>query len=533
MAQKKKVSKKASSQSMLNSASEVKEEKKPEKEQRTPAQNAKFYANVCMGLLSVVMLAAFPYVGVIGFVLMFIYNRFEKKASGEHQEIVAQLAQYSGISDANAEAKRIADKAQDKAKHIVDDADAKAQALQSRCDELDKAVTEKLSVIDADAAHLMTAVKANRQEYEQLQGKLATAKSQLVEVEEEVLMQSFGLYKPQFNFATSAEYKVRLNDLRVKEKAMLKDGTAATGTSDWTVNGSKTEGKKMVRDMQKLLLRAFNGECDSLVEKVKFNNLEATEKRMVASRDAISKLGTIMKVSITPAYFSLKVQELHLAYEYQVKKQEEKEAAKEARQKQREEAKAAKELENARKKLEKEQNHYSNALSRLDAQIQNATDEKELADLKQKKAEMETQLATIDQEMKDVDYRSANQKAGYVYIISNIGAFGENVYKIGMTRRLDPMDRVDELGDASVPFNFDVHAMIFTDDAPGLEAALHNTFADRKVNFVNQRREFFNVTLDEIKKVVRENYDKTVEFVDVPPAEQYRESLLMRQQQTA
>ncbi|MCD8147768.1 MAG: DUF4041 domain-containing protein [Clostridiales bacterium] len=472
----------------------------------------------------------------------------QSKAVKAYSADLERLARYQTITDAKTEAANIRDVAKQdadqmksvayaEATHAKEDAQQSAaqtkNAAEAEAAQIVAEAQRKAEEIAGDAKRAIAEAEARASEFSEVQSKLATAKSQLVEVEEEVLMQSFGLYKPQFSFATSAEYKVRLNDLRAKEKAMLKDGTAATGSSTWTVNGSEAEGKKMVRNMQKLLLRAFNGECDVLVEKVKFNNLEATEKRMVASRDAISKLGTIMKVSITPAYFSLKVQELHLAYEYQVKKQEEKEAAKEARQKQREEAKAAKELENARKKLEKEQNHYSNALSRLDAQIQNATDEKELADLKQKKAEMETQLATIDQEMKDVDYRSANQKAGYVYIISNIGAFGENVYKIGMTRRLDPMDRVDELGDASVPFNFDVHAMIFTDDAPGLEAALHNAFADRKVNFVNQRREFFNVTLDEIKKVVRENYDKTVEFVDVPPAEQYRESLLMRQQQTA
>ena len=150
------------------------------------------------------------------------------------------------------------------------------------------------------------------------------------------------------------------------------------------------------------------------------------------------------------------------------------------------------------------------------------------AELLAKKEEIQKQLAEIDRGIKDVDYRAANQRAGYVYIISNVGAFGENVFKIGMTRRLDPQERVDELGDASVPFNFDVHAMIFCDDAPKLEAALHNAFADRKVNYVNQKREFFRVTLDEIKEVVRQNYDKTVEFVDVAPAEQYRESLRMQ-----
>ena len=145
-----------------------------------------------------------------------------------------------------------------------------------------------------------------------------------------------------------------------------------------------------------------------------------------------------------------------------------------------------------------------------------------------KKIEIETHLERIDQEIKDIDYREANQKAGYVYIISNIGSFGEGIYKIGMTRRLDPQDRVDELGDASVPFKFDVHAMVFSDDAPALEAALHRAFDSRKVNMVNNRKEFFRVTLNEIEDVVKKNYDKTVEFTRLPQAEQYRETQMIQ-----
>jgi hypothetical protein len=148
--------------------------------------------------------------------------------------------------------------------------------------------------------------------------------------------------------------------------------------------------------------------------------------------------------------------------------------------------------------------------------------------LNEEKSDIENQLADINKSLTEIDYRQANMRAGYVYIISNIGAFGENVYKIGMTRRLDPQERVDELGDASVPFNFDVHAMIFSDDAPALETTLHKAFEDKKINMVNQRREFFRVTLDEIKDVVRKNFDKTVEFIDVPDAEQYRISMKMR-----
>lgn len=175
----------------------------------------------------------------------------------------------------------------------------------------------------------------------------------------------------------------------------------------------------------------------------------------------ISKLGTLMSIEITPKYLKAKIDELYLAYEYQLKKQEEREEQKRIREELREQAKLAKEIEEARRDLEKEQRHYENALSKLEQQISSAKGDA-LSLLKEKKEEIITQLHKIDASMQQVDYRAANQKAGYVYIISNIGAFGENVYKIGMTRRLEPMDRIDELGDASVPFNFDVHAMIFS-----------------------------------------------------------------------
>ena len=231
-----------------------------------------------------------------------------------------------------------------------------------------------------------------------------------------------------------------------------------------------------------------------------------------------------MSIQIDDLYLNLKKRELALALDYAQEKEKEKERLKELRAQQREEAKAQKEIEEARKKLEKEQMHYQNALSTLSAQIQN---DPQNPDLIAKKEELEAQIADTQKAIENVDYREANKRAGYVYVISNIGAFGEDIYKIGMTRRLDPMDRVNELGDASVPFNFDVHALIFTEDAPGLETALHNAFEDRKVNKINPRREFFHVTLDEIKKVVRENFDKTVEWVDVPEAEQYRQSALL------
>lgn len=203
-------------------------------------------------------------------------------------------------------------------------------------------------------------------------------------------------------------------------------------------------------------------------------------------------------------------------------------ATRELRAQQREEAKLEKEIAASRKEAEKERKHYHQALEKLKTQMTACTTDEERENLERRSDEIVGYLDDISTKLEDMDYRQSNQKAGYVYIISNIGSFGENVYKIGMTRRLEPMERVYELGDASVPFIFDVHAMIFSDNAPQLEAALHRAFDSKRINSVNTRREYFRVTLDEIKSVVLANHDKTVEFIDIPSAQQYRETLKMR-----
>ena len=403
-------------------------------------------------------------------------------------------------------------------------------------------VIEEYGIQDAIQKEKQLEILAGRiaekqQEFGKVQREINTAseqlnamKKKLIVMNEELLLQDFGLYEPKYDFINSEQYKQRLNLIRQKQKEMIKNKTAVSGNMNWTVNGSLSQGKKMVSDMQKLLLRAFNGECEEITGKVTYANFETSQERITSSYEAISKLGRIMNVAVTYPYYQLKQQELNLAFEYRQKKQQEKEEQRAIKAQMREEAKLQKEIEEARWKIEKEQRHYINALKKVQEQIKKATG-KEKADLQVKKQELENQLSDIDKSLKDIDYREANQKAGYVYIISNIGAFGENVYKIGMTRRLDPTERVDELGDASVPFAFDIHAMIFSDNAPALESALHRAFEKRKLNWVNQRREFFNVTLDEIKKVVAANYDKTAEFIETAAAEQYRITIKMKQKQ--
>ncbi len=397
-----------------------------------------------------------------------------------------------------------------------------AVSLQSKIRELESAINQNNSKI----YDLNNEIDKRKAEISKLDGEITSKKSEIIYLDDEILVQDFGLYKPQFDFANSLGYKEKLSEIRNKQKELIKNKAAVFGNTDWQVNGSSAKGRKMVSDTQKLLLRAFNSECDELVAKVKYTNFDASLNKIKKSAEAISKLGAIMNISISNKYLNLKIDELRLAFEYQTKKQEEKEAQKAARAELREAAKLQKEIEAQKKKVEKEQTHYQTAYEKILQQLESSPDN---ADLLVKKTALEDQLNEISKALSDIDYREANQKAGYVYIISNIGAFGPNVYKIGMTRRLDPQDRIDELGDASVPFNFDVHAMIFSDDAPALEAALHKAFEDRKLNMVNTRREFFDVSLDEIKSVIRKNFDKTVEFIDVPDAEQYRISLKMKE----
>lgn len=392
------------------------------------------------------------------------------------------------------------------------------QSMQKRIAEL----KESCGYLESEIESRTKKISELGYQAEQLDLEICEKRKQLVNINNDISFQEFGLYTPSYVFANSDLYKDKLAEIRNEQKQRIKNDVACTGNNNWTVNGNATQGKAMVRDMKKLLLRAFNVECDDIVANVKVSNLEKSIDRIYKTSEQISKLGKIMNISVSEGYIGLKVAEVKLALDFQQKKQEEKDRLKELKEQQREAAKVLKEIEEERKKLAKERTQYQNALAKIMKQLENDCGNE---DLIAKKEELQAQLCEISKAMVEVDYRSANQKAGYVYIISNVGSFGEGVYKIGMTRRLDPQERIDELGDASVPFDFDVHALIFSEDAPKLEAALHNAFEKYKVNKVNSRREFFKVPLEEIKEEVRKNYDKTVEWIDFAEAEQYRQSI--------
>lgn len=410
-----------------------------------------------------------------------------------------------------------------------------ADALKAKIEELEAKVSPEQNNIDTLKSRIsqLEEQKAQLEEQKsQLDHEISLKKKQVVELDDEILYQSVSLYKPLYNFANSDEYKAQLKEVRAKQKEMIRKGTACVHAPYWSLNGSTAAGRKLVSDHTKVLLRCFNAECENIVGHVKYSNIDNMTYRMLSSYEMLNSLSSSFGVSIRREYLDLKLQELHFSIEYAMKKQEEKEQERRAREELREQRKLEAEIAAVRDKIAKDRKHFNKAIHDIESKLASATDENRSA-LESKLAELHQNMADLDAQEREVDYREKNAKAGYVYVISNIGSFGENVYKIGMTRRLQPMDRVDELGDASVPFRFDVHALIFSDDAPALESALHKAFEDRRVNLVNNRKEFFHVTLDEIKDVVRANYDQTVDFTPLPEATEYRQSKAQAEQVSA
>lgn len=393
-----------------------------------------------------------------------------------------------------------------------------------------ESVRERYSgVIDLEAEErkLERENEKTRRTIQQLYVDVGRLKAQTEELEEESYLQDFGFYKPRYDFESSLRYKAELDRIRGEQKALIKNKRAAVCHTEWTVEGSKRKGQQMTNNNLKLMLRAFNGESDAAIAKVKYNNIEAMEKRLIKSSEAINKLSKQNNSEITQRYLNLKLKELFLVHEYQEQKQQEKEEQKRIKEQMREEQKALKEIEKAQKAAEKEEQQYQQALERARREMQKAQGAKQEA-LNDKIRELEMQLAEAAVRKERAISQAQLTRSGHVYIISNLGSFGENIYKIGMTRRLEPSERIRELSSASVPFPFDVHAMIYSTDAPGLENSLHKAFDNFRLNRVNQRKEFFHVTLDEIERVVRRDFGSEVEFTRLSEAREYRETLALQ-----
>lgn len=321
-----------------------------------------------------------------------------------------------------------------------------------------------------------------------------------------------------YSVISSEECKSKLMLLKQEEKEMRNSG------EDVIISGSK-DNIKFTERLIRQIIRTFNAECDNITLNVSLNNIDWSRKNIQQSFETLNKLYAVYGVQLSRTLLKLKFEQATLMYTYELKHQQEKDIQKAIKEQMLDEAKAQREIEEQKKKIEKDLQQHLGEVNRLMKYLQKAQIDAERQLYMDKIKELEEKIKVLESDKQTVLDREANAKAGFVYIISNIGSFGENIYKIGMTRRLEPMDRINELSSASVPFEFDVHAMIFSSDAPELENTLHKHFADKAVNKVNPRKEFYNVNIDEIEKIVCENYNDTVQFTKIPVAREYRQSL--------
>jgi hypothetical protein len=347
-----------------------------------------------------------------------------------------------------------------------------------------------------------------------LEAEIAELRRRVVTTQEAEILQEVGIYEYRHPLSDSVAYKAELAKLQDRIKSTVKQDAAVLAAQGWTVNGSEAQGRKMIRDYSKLMLRAYNAEADNLVRGLKPYKLESAIDRLDKVAATIERLGKTMSIRVSHQYHLLRIKELELTADYQEMLAREKDKEREERERLREQRKLEQEIAREKARLDKERQHYANALQAL---VENGDTEGA--------ERMRAQLEDVDKAIAEVDYRAANVRAGYVYVISNIGALGKNMIKVGMTRRLDPMDRIRELSDASVPFNFDIHALFFSDDAYGIEAQMHQRLADKRVNRVNMRREFFYATPAEARDLLKELTGELLQFDEEPEALEYHQSV--------
>lgn len=432
------------------------------------------------------------------------------------------------ISDANRRLKSY-EKITDIEKHVEEQRSVAAKTKSEAQDlkqKIDKAKQQYSQYVDVLGK--FRSVHELQARVDTLASEVKKAESQLVVAQGAAEMESIGLYERVYDYDDPAYFRRDMDECIKKQKAMVKEGEACVAQQTWVVGDSVKKGEQMMKEQINLMLRAFNGDCTAAIAKVKHGNFATQEKKIRRAFDALNKLGKTKEIFLQPEYLTLKIQELRLTNELEIAKKAQKDREREIREQMREEAKAEKEIADARKKAERDEELKLKALDKARKELsdEHGKHNEKLAGLV---AKLEGELAeALDRKAKAIA-RAQLTRSGHVYVLSNVGTMGERVYKIGMTRRLVPDDRVKELGDASVPFPFDVHAMIYSEDAPALEKSLHNHFDERRVNQVNRRKEYFNVTLQELQEAVKQCHTGAVTFVVDHPAEEYRESILIRE----
>ena len=336
-----------------------------------------------------------------------------------------------------------------------------------------------------------------------------------------ILLQEIDMINNPYGYESSQEFQIELDRIKKEQKEMVRNGLALVFSTTWTVANSKAKGEKMMKNLTKLALKSFNNECDNIIINVRYSSMATAQAKIEKSFKDTNKFIEVMDSKITDEYLELKIKELQLKCGWLEKKEEEKEELRRQNEILKEQEKLEKEIKAEEEKIEIEQQHFNNEIANLENQIANGGNEdrlkEEIAKLQAKIDELEGRKATVLE-------RKMHNKAGYVYIISNPSLKG--MFKVGVTKRLEPQVRIDELSSASVPFKFAVHSFIFSQDAFALEHTLHMAFDDKRVNKINKHKEFFYATLEEIKEEVFK-YNPNAEFIDEAVVEDYILSMEM------
>lgn len=442
---------------------------------------------------------------ILGIYLIYAQKKAYKKNMADYEKALLNYCTKKAEADIMQQSESDAKK---RADAIIGQAQKEADAVKAKAQQKADTLEGTSKKLESEIQALLSKKEAESKELESITSEITYELSK-IEVDEDV---------------TSEEYKNQLQMLQLDEKSIVTSGEA--------VNIVKTGDSKAQKADIKQILRCFNSECATIIASVTVKNIDSARSKLTRAFDTINRIFVTDGIEISKKFLENKLAQLTAKYQYEYQKEQERLQQKEIREQMVEEEKARREIEREKEKLAKEESQLKNEIDKLMKYMQKSQEIDRQVYVTQIE-ELQKKLSTVQKDKDDVLHREQHTRAGFVYVISNIGSFGENVYKIGMTRRLEPMDRIAELSSASVPFEFDVHAMIFSDDAPALEAILHSTFADKRVNLVNPRKEFFCVSLDEIEKVVKENYNATVTFTKTAEAYQYRESQRLREKECA
>ena len=323
----------------------------------------------------------------------------------------------------------------------------------------------------------------------------------------------------EYDYKDSKEFDEQLTRIRKKQRIMVKNKEAVVCDTEWEINGSISQGRKLTKDICKLALDSFDDFCDNLIIKLRYSGIQTVKEKILKKYQKINRLLISFNSEISGKYVDLKFEEANLKCKWLMKKEEEKEEIRKREQEIKEQLKLEEEINKAKEKIQYEQTQYSTEIARLQEQLANEQGNKKTIMNQLKK--LQDKIAKLEEKKKDVLNRQINKKAGWVYVISNDSFEGKEVYKVGTTRRLEPLTRIAELSSASVPFKFKVNSIIFSEDCFGLETALHRALDNKRWNLVNKHKEFFVCSLNEIKQEVLK-HNPTATFIDNPIDDEYK-----------